>query len=78
MKQTQIDDGEQPLRRYEYDDRWVVAVDLGIHGETIVDTVGDTAIVVPADGSEEVEFTLPGRASDTTANNGVVTIEVDK
>jgi hypothetical protein len=78
MQQMQTNDGDQPFRRYEYDDRWIVAADLGVHEETVVDTVGDTAIVVPADGSQELEVTLPGVASDTSVNNGVVTVEVEK
>jgi hypothetical protein len=78
MQQTQTNDGDKLLRRYEYDDRWIVAADLGVHDETVVDTVGDTAIVVPADGSQELEVTLPGAASDTAVNNGIVTVEVDK
>ncbi|ERH03655.1 MAG: hypothetical protein A07HR60_02693 [uncultured archaeon A07HR60] len=78
MQQTQTNGGDKLLRRYEYDDRWIVAADLGVHDETVVDTVGDTAIVVPADGSQELEVTLPGAASDTAVNNGIVTVEGDK
>ena len=39
------------LRRYEYDDSWVVAADLGVADDAVdVDVVGTTAIVVVATG----------------------------
>ena len=69
------------LRRYEYDDGWVVAADVGVDDEAIsVDTVGDTAIVViERDGEPaESEFELPGEARDVSVTNGVLTIEGDR
>lgn len=69
------------LRRYEYDDGWVVAADVGVDDEAIsVDTVGDTAIVViEGDGEpSESEFELPGEARDVSVTNGVLTIEGDR
>ena len=69
-------------RVYEYDDSYVVALDLrGVGGDVSVDTVGQTAIVVAeaADGEVvESEFDLPGEATATSVNNGVLTIEVAK
>jgi len=64
-------------RRYNYEDRWVVAFDLGVTDDVSVDTVGATAIVVlQQDGeSAESEFDLPGPADDISVQNGVVTIE---
>jgi HSP20 family molecular chaperone IbpA len=72
---------EQVLRRYEYDDSYVIAADLGVaDGQVDVDIVGETAIVVvEADGEiNEAEFELPGRGGDATVNNGVLTITVPK
>ncbi|WP_096394534.1 Hsp20/alpha crystallin family protein [Halorubrum trapanicum] len=69
------------LRRYEYDDEWVVAADLGVDDETVtVDTVGGTAIVVVEgpDGPVESEFELPGAAADAAVNNGVLTVEGER
>ncbi|WP_066413649.1 Hsp20/alpha crystallin family protein [Halorubrum aethiopicum] len=69
------------LRRYEYDDGWVVAADVGVDDESIsVDTVGDTAIVViERDGEPaESEFELPGEARSASVTNGVLTIEGDR
>ncbi|MFC5134534.1 MULTISPECIES: Hsp20/alpha crystallin family protein [Haloferacaceae] len=69
------------LRRYEYDDGWVVAADVGVDDEAIsVDTVGDTAIVVMEGDGEpsESEFELPGEARDVSVTNGVLTIEGDR
>jgi len=66
------------LRRYEYEDGWVVAADLGADAENVtVDTVGDTAIVVVEGDGEpaETEFELPGEADSAAVENGVVTVE---
>ncbi len=66
------------LRRYEYEDGWIVAADLGVDAENAsVDTVGDTAIVVIEGDDEpiESEFDLPGSADSIAVENGVVTIE---
>ncbi|AEN05781.1 Hsp20/alpha crystallin family protein [Halolamina sp.] len=68
-------------RVYEYDDAYVVALDLrGVEGVVTVDTVGETAIVVVENNEEvaESEFDLPGEATSTSVNNGVLTIEVAK
>jgi HSP20 family molecular chaperone IbpA len=71
------------LRRYEYDDRWIVAGDVGAGDADVdVDVVGTTAIVVidTGDGVRETEFELPdtGADADVTLQNGVLTITVQK
>ncbi|KDS91212.1 hypothetical protein FK85_05115 [Halorubrum saccharovorum] len=66
------------LRRYEYEDGWVVAADLGADAENVsVDTVGETAIVVIESDDEPVEseFELPSEADSVSVENGVVTVE---
>ena len=68
------------VRRYDYEDSWVLAADVGAAaGDIDVDVVGTTAIVVADDGEEvaEVEFELPGPDATVETRNGVVTIEVD-
>ncbi|MBP1922268.1 hypothetical protein J2751_001274 [Halorubrum alkaliphilum] len=78
LNQTRSAGDDALLRRYEYEDGWVVAADLGVDGENVsVDTVGDTAIVVIAGDGEpiESEFELPGSADSVVVENGVVTIE---
>lgn len=72
---------EQFGRVYEYDDSYIVALDMrGVEGEITVDTVGMTAIVVVEndDDVSESEFEIPGEAEETTVSNGVLTIEVPK
>jgi len=72
---------ERFVRRYEYDDRHVVAVDLPVAGESVeVEAVDETAIVVIDLGDEVVEtdVELPGAAERVDATNGVVTVEVAK
>ncbi|WP_144925770.1 DUF7127 family protein [Halorubrum salsamenti] len=66
------------LRRYEYEDGWIVAADLGADAENVsVDTVGETAIVVIEGDGEPVEseFELPSEADSVAVENGVVTVE---
>lgn len=77
LKQTRSS-GDVLLRRYEYEDGWVVAADLGADAENAsVDTVGDTAIVVIEGDGEPVEseFELPSAADSVVIENGVITIE---
>jgi tRNA(Ser,Leu) C12 N-acetylase TAN1 len=76
-KQQFTDRDERFIRRYQYGDDWVVAVDLEAPDDAVdVDVVGTTAIVVVAgeEGVAELEFELPGDASSITTNNGVLTI----
>ena len=78
LKQTRSAGDGALLRRYEYEDGWVVAADLGADAENAsVDTVGDTAIVVIEGDGEPVEseFELPGTADSVVIENGVITIE---
>ena len=78
LKQTRSAGDSALLRRYEYEDGWVVAADLGADAENAsVDAVGDTAIVViEGDGEPiESEFDLPGSADSVVIENGVITIE---
>ncbi|MFC4357110.1 Hsp20/alpha crystallin family protein [Halobium salinum] len=69
---------ERFLRRYEYDDQWVVAGDLGVADDRVdVDVVGSTAIVVVEREDEaeaEFEFELPGAEAEVLMRNGVLTI----
>lgn len=62
------------LRRCDYDDNSVIAVDFGAEADNVtVDIVGDTAIVIVDD--QQVEFELPEGADDVSVNNGILTIE---
>jgi hypothetical protein len=65
------------LRRYDYDDHWVVAADLRVSDDVVdVDIVGQTAIVVVDTGDQtfETEFELPSPDAEVFMKNGVVTI----
>ncbi|WP_049983173.1 hypothetical protein [Halorubrum sp. BV1] len=80
-QQTQSAGDGALLRRYEYEDEWVVAADLGVDAENVsVDTVGETAIVVIEGSGEPVEseFDLPGTAESVSVANGVITVEGDR
>ena len=68
------------VRRYEYDDHAVLAVDFGVDDAAVdVDVVGSTAIVVIDHGDRlsEAEFELPGSDPDVTTTNGILTITVE-
>jgi HSP20 family molecular chaperone IbpA len=72
---------ERIVRRYEYEDSWVLAVDTGLADEDInVDVVGTTAIVVGTKDGDvaEAEFELPGEDASVSTNNGVLTITVER
>ncbi|MFC6824681.1 Hsp20/alpha crystallin family protein [Halopelagius fulvigenes] len=72
---------ERFVRRYEYDDSWVIAADTGLPEEDLnVDIVGTTAIVVAESGDRvtETELELPGEDASVEMNNGVLTITVQK
>ncbi len=69
------------LRRYEYDDHWLVVADLPVDDEQVeFDIVGSTAIIVIDHGDRvsETELDLPGTEANVEVNNGVLTITVDK
>lgn len=62
------------VESYEYDDRTVIAIDLGPDTDPAVDVVEGTAILA-VDG-EQREVDLPERAVKGVNSNGVVTFEV--
>ncbi|KTG08678.1 hypothetical protein AUR64_18605 [Haloprofundus marisrubri] len=83
MSVQQSAGGERFIRRYEYDDSWVIAAELGVADDAVdVDVVGTTAIVVVDHGDQmsetEFEFELPGADATVETNNGVLTITVAK
>ncbi|UVE50206.1 Hsp20/alpha crystallin family protein [Haloferax larsenii] len=72
---------ERFLRRYEYDDSWVIAADVGLSEDEVdVDIVGSTAIVVADTGARvtETEFELPAGDAEVGVQNGVLTITIQK
>lgn len=80
-KQQFADRESQALRRYEYPDSYVVAVDLGVSEDAVsVDVLGETAIVVMEgdEGVREAEVDLPATGGAAAVNNGVLTVTVEK
>lgn len=76
MSQNQLSASSTLVESYEYDDRTVIAADLGPGTDPVVDVVDGTAIVI-VDGDQR-EFDLPGEAVQGVNSNGVVTFEVDE
>ncbi|ERG94922.1 hypothetical protein [Haloquadratum walsbyi] len=68
-------------RRYEYDDSWVLAVELGPSVTTVdVDIVGTTAIIIAKTDNNviETEFELPEGETTVTTANGITTITIEQ
>ena len=63
-------------RRYDYEDRMVIAADFGPGAAPTVDVVDGTVIVVA--GDDQREFDVPEGTVETFTRNGVVTIEVSR
>lgn len=72
--------GRDPLiRRQEYDETTIIAVDLGANAaDARVDVVDGTAIVVPdrTNQLEQFEIELPDDEAEVFIRNGILTIEV--
>lgn len=74
VRQQYAGEDERFVRRYDYDDEWVIAADVGIGDDRLrVDVVGGTAIVL-VDEETAMEFDLPGSAESVDTNNGVLVV----
>ncbi|WP_049936249.1 DUF7127 family protein [Haloplanus natans] len=74
VRQQYAGEDERFVRRYDYDDEWVIAADLGVDGDRLdVDVVGETAIVL-VDEETAMEFDLPGTVESVDTNNGVLVV----
>lgn len=80
MSSQHVSDGQDRLiRRYDYDDDTVIAVDLGANAsDASVDIADGTAIVVieTTEGTRQEEFDLPHERARAFIRNGVLSIEV--
>ncbi|MDY6817853.1 MAG: hypothetical protein SVG88_04250 [Halobacteriales archaeon] len=66
-----------PVRRFDYDDRTVIAADFGPAADPSIDLLDGTAIVV-YDTDQQAEIDLPEGDVQAFNRNGVVTFEVRK
>ncbi|RCU48223.1 Hsp20/alpha crystallin family protein [Haloplanus salinus] len=74
VRQQYAGEDERFVRRYDYDDEWVIAADVGVGDDRLrVDVVGGTAIVL-VDEETTMEFDLPGSAESVDTNNGVLVV----
>ena len=62
-------------RRYQYEDRTVIAADFGPGADPDVDVVDGTVIIIVV-GDDQREFDVPEGDVQTFTQNGVVTVEV--
>jgi hypothetical protein len=75
--QQQLAANDIDWRRDEYEDSVAFVSDLGPQGQSAVDVVEDTVIVVAGDEQYEFDADL-GADARAFINNGVLTIEVDR
>jgi hypothetical protein len=74
VRQQYAGEDERFVRRYDYDNEWVIAADLGVdEAQLDADAVGETAIVL-VDGETAMEFDLPGSVESVDTNNGVLVV----
>jgi hypothetical protein len=74
VRQQYAGEDERFVRRYDYDDEWVIAADVGVGDDHLrVDVVGETAIVL-VDEETAMEFDLPGSVESVDTNNGVLVV----
>ncbi|AXG07471.1 Hsp20/alpha crystallin family protein [Haloplanus rubicundus] len=74
VRQQYAGEDERFVRRYDYDDEWVIAADVGVGDDRLsVDVVGETAIVL-VDEETAMEFDLPGSVESVDTNNGVLVV----
>jgi len=74
VRQQYAGEDERFVRRYDYDDEWVIAADLRVGEDHVdVDVVGETVIVL-VDGETSMEFDLPGSVESVDTNNGVLVL----
>lgn len=71
----QFSDEEVAARRYDYGDRTVIAADFGNAGDSTVEVVDGTAIVVV--GDEQYDLDVPANVVQASIRNGVLSIEVE-
>jgi HSP20 family molecular chaperone IbpA len=65
---------ERLVRRYDYEDEWVIAADVGVSEDHLdVEVVDETAIVL-VDERTELEVELPGSVESVDTNNGVLVV----
>ena len=78
VRQQYAGEDERFVRRYDYDDEWVIAADLGVGDDRLdADIAGETAIVL-VDGETAMEFDLPGSVESVDTNNGVLVVRGTK
>jgi hypothetical protein len=74
VRQQYAGEDERFVRRYDYDDEWVIAADIGVGDDQLdVDVVGETAIVLVGEETA-MEFDLPGSVESVDTNNGVLVL----
>ena len=65
---------ERFVRRYDYEDGWVIAADIGVADDRLTADVVDGTATVLVDGRTELEFEVPSSVESVDTNNGVLVV----
>jgi len=66
------------VRRYDYEDEWMIAVDVDVADDRLATDVIDGTAIVLVDEEVELEFEVPGSVGDVETNNGVLVVRGDR
>jgi hypothetical protein len=66
------------VRRYDYEDGWVIAADVGVADDRLATDIVDGTAMVLVDDRVELEFEVPGSVETVDTNNGVLVVRGDR
>ena len=74
VRQQYAGEDERLVRRYDYEDGWVIAADVGVADDRLAAEIVDETAIVLVDEQTELEFDLPGSVESVDTNNGVLVV----
>jgi len=78
VRQQYAGEDEGFVRRYDYEDGWVIAADVGAADDRLATDVVDETAIVLVDDEVELEFEVPGSVESVDTNNGVLVVRGDR
>ncbi|GAB3322109.1 Hsp20/alpha crystallin family protein [Haloplanus rallus] len=78
VRQQYAGEDDRFVRRYDYEDGWVIAADVGAADDRLATDVVDGTAIVLVDDEVELEFEVPGSVESVDTNNGVLVVRGDR
>ena len=78
VRQQYAGEDDRFVRRYDYEDGWVIAADIGAADDRLATDVVDGTAIVLVDDEVELEFEVPGSVESVDTNNGVLVVRGDR